>query len=162
VRDHEGGFASASCTVQLPDGRSRRVEASAEIGETFANGDKIETMQTAEAVAQSRASRLGIRAVGINLYHAHQKYMQTGEVASGHVRHDPRAALYAEIHMLAENLELITNGDKTEYRNFLWETFAGKTSSVDLDDIEIQRLLTTLRAMNRVRISRINAKKAAA
>jgi hypothetical protein len=161
LRDREAGFVQASCKVTLPDGRSRTVEGSAELGETFANGDKIESMQTAEAVAQSRASRLGIRSVGINLYHAHQRYLQTGTIANGHDRHDPRKPIYAEIHMLAENLEMIVAGDKTEYRNFIAAAYEGRTSAVDLDDLEIQRFLTTLRAMDRVRRVRLEARKAA-
>ena len=72
-------------------------------------------------------------------------------VAAGHTRHDPRKPVYEEIHVLAGNLGLITAGDKENYRAFLSESYEGRTSAKDLDDAELQRLLISLRAMNRVR-----------
>jgi len=87
--------------------------------------------------------------------------VQSGEVASGHDRHDPRKPIYAEIHMLAENLDMIVLGDKTDYRNFIAAGYDGRTSAVDLDDLEIQRFLATLRALDRTRRARLEARKAA-
>lgn len=153
-RDKDPGTATASCAVTLPDGRNRAVEASAEIGETLHDGTVITTWQLAESVAQSRASRLGIRSVGINLVQAHRNYVKTGNIAQGHTNHDPLKPFYDEVHVLAENLGFIVGSDRSEWTNFLAETFAGKQSSKDLDTGERNNLLTTLRALDRVRRSR--------
>lgn len=153
-RDPRDGRVTAKCTVILPDGRSRSVEGSAALGEEFAEDGTITSWQTAESVAQSRASRLGIRSVGINLLHAHRKFKATGKPTNGHTDNDPRKPHYDEIHQLAENLELIKGGDKSEYRLLISSAFIGKQSARDLTDAELQQFLTTLRALDRVRRSR--------
>jgi hypothetical protein len=153
-RDLQEGRVTAKCVVILPDGRSRSVEGSAAIGEEFADDGLIDSWQLAESVAQSRASRLGIRSVGINLMHAHRNFKATGKPTTGHTDHDPRKPYYDEIHQLAENLQLIKGGEKSEYRLLLSSTFLGKESARDLDDAELQQFLTTLRALDRVRRSR--------
>ncbi len=156
-RDPRDQRATAKCRVILPDGRTRSVEASAVVGELMHDGKPIETWQLAESMAQSRASRIGIRSVGINLMKAHKEFVKTGAPANGHTDHDPRKPYYDEIHMLAENLDLIKGGDKSEYRLFLAGMFLGRESAVDLDNNELNFLVTTLRAMDRVRRQRASA-----
>lgn len=137
----------AVCTVILPDGRSRTVEDSAEVGEEIAPGLKIETRRDADGMAQNRAVRRGIRSVGINLYNAHRLFVKTGSIAQGHTRHDPRLPNYNEIHALATELDLIVGADKTAYRRLMAELCDGVESSKDLNDIQLRQFLVTLRAM---------------
>ena len=158
----EHGRVTAKCIVILSDGRSTSVEASAQIGEVLGNGEHIDSVHFAESMAQARAGRLAIRSVGINLYLAHKSFVKSGDVTNGNASLDPRLPQYREIHMLAENLGFINGSDKTEYRMFLAETFSGKVTSKDLDDLEIQRLLATLRQLDRIRRSRIVNHKLAA
>lgn len=160
-RNERAGYAASKCTVTLPDGRERSVSENAYIGEPLPRGSKVEDIRTAEALARSRASRLGIRSVGVNLWLAHQKFVKTGEVAEGHTRHNPRKPVYDEIHQLAENLELIKGSDRADYEELISAAYDGRRSSSELDDIELQRFLTTVRAMDRIRRSRIAAKVAA-
>ena len=150
-RDFDSQIVTARCSVRLPDGRTRVCEDSARMYEPFADGGTIDSLRMADNVAQARAVRRGIRSVGINLWHAHKKYRESGRVAMGHTRHDPRKPLYEEIHVLAGNLGLIDGAGKEAYRTFLSETFEGCSSAKDLDDDDLQRFLILLRAMNRVK-----------
>jgi hypothetical protein len=150
-RDFDSQIVTARCSVRLPDGRTRVCEDSARMHEQIGDGGTIDTLRMADNVAQARAVRRGIRSVGINLWHAHKKFRESGEVANGHTRYDPRKPVYEEIHVLAQNLGLIDGGDKEPYRSFLAESYEGRTSARDLDDDDLQRFLVTLRAMNRVK-----------
>lgn len=133
----------AVCTVVLPDGVTRSVEDSASIGEEIA-GFKVETRRDAEGLAQNRASRRGIRSVGVNLWNAHKLFKLTGEVAAGQAQH-PRAANYREIHLYAAELEYIVDGEDSVFRSYLAGLFDGKTSKDELNDLELHTLLVNLR-----------------
>jgi hypothetical protein len=137
----------ATCTVDLADGRGRTVEDSADIGERLANGVVIETAREADGIAQNRAVRRGIRSVGVNLWFAHRRFLDTGSPASGHLGHDPRYVLYREIHALAAKIGLIVGGDKNGYEQFIAESFGGRISSLDLNDAELRQLGASLRAI---------------
>lgn len=150
-RDFDSQIVTARCSVRLPDGRTRVCEDSARLHEPFGDGGTIDSLRMADNVAQARAVRRGIRSVGINLWHAHKKFRDSGLVAEGHTRHDPRKPQYEEVHVLAGNLGLIEPGSKERYKAFLAESYDGRTSAKDLDDAELQRLLISLRAMDRVR-----------
>lgn len=156
-RDFESQIVTARCSVRLPDGRTRVCEDSARLHEPFADGGTIDSLRMADNVAQARAVRRGIRSVGINLWHAHKKYRESGAVANGHTRHDPRKPVYEEVHVLAANLGLIANGNKDAYKAFLAETFDGRSSARDLDDEDLQRFLILLRAMDRVKRAASNS-----
>jgi hypothetical protein len=143
------GRSTCECTVTLPDGRSRTVSETAEIGEELGSGTKIGDSRLADSVARSRASRLGIRSVGVNLYNAHKRFKETGQIAAGTTDNDPRAAKGAELHALAAECGLIKGSDRSRYEAFIAESFDGATSSKDLNDIDLQRLLNQLRAMAR-------------
>lgn len=146
----EDGISTAKCTVTLPDGRSRVVEDSSEVGENFGFNLRIDSVRAADGLAQNRAVRRGIRSVGVNLYKAHLAYKETGQIAGGHLNHDPRAATYREIHVLASELDLIVDGDKTKYHQYIAENYDGRTSAADLNDIELERMRITFRSLARL------------
>jgi len=154
-RDLENHIISAKCNVILPDGRSRTAEDSAQVGETFASGKTILDLRMAEIVAQSRAVRRGIRSVGVNLYKAHKTFMENGQVTAGHTAHDPRYPKYQEVKVMTAKL----GWTQEEYEVFLAEMFEGRTSQKDLDDLELQRLIVSLRAQ--VRVQSVSSKLAA-
>lgn len=143
-------ISNAECTVKLPDGRTRTCVDSAQLGETVA-GVIFRTPREADGLAQNRAVRRGIRSVGINLYNAHRRFIETGSGTEGHLDHDPRKPVYAEIHMLATELDLITYGDKTKYTEYIAENYGGRTSASDLDDLELRGLQTSFRSLARLR-----------
>lgn len=145
--NNDDGSVTVFGKVTLPDGRTRGCFGIAGVGETLPNGKKIETSQVAVGVATSRCFRQGIRNVGIDLHAAHCQYRDTGVYASSHLARDPRAANYAEIHILATEIGLIEDGDRARYREYLADNFNGRTSAKDLDDIELQRLLTSFRSL---------------
>ena len=145
--------SNAECTVTLADGRTRTCVDSAHLGET-AGGVRFVTPREADGLAQNRAVRRGIRSVGVNLYNAHRKFIETGEGTAGHLDHDPRTPIYAELHALATELDLIEYGDKAEYREYIAENYAGRTSAKDLDDVELQRMLIAFRSLARLRRSK--------
>lgn len=139
----------AACTVILPDGRSRTVEDSAMIGEQIAPGVKIETIRDADGVAQNRASRRGIRSVGVNIWNAHKAFLKTGEVAAGSTEEDPRARLVKQIHALSDELGL----SKEEYQELMAAGY-GRSSSTDLNELELVSFARLLRSMKRIQVSR--------
>ncbi len=141
----------------LPDGRSRGSIGSCHIGEVLANGQTVDNEQVALGVATSRCFRQGIRNVGVNLHAAHKRFAETGEIATSHMARDPRAANYAELHILASEIGLIIDGDKTKYREYLAENYSGRDSAKLLDDVELHRLLISFRS-----IARLNRSRAAA
>ncbi len=141
-------------TVTLPDGRTRGSIGSALIGETLANGQKVENAQQAIGVATSRCFRQGIRNVGVKLHEAHCKFVETGEIADGHTNRDPRHAIYAEIHILATELDLIIDGNKGKYYKYLADNYEGRTSSTQLNDVELQKMLIQFRSLARLRRSK--------
>lgn len=150
ISDHgtaDSEMVTAKCKVTIPDGRSRTCEANAQLLERLGDGNLIETHQMAEAIARARAVRLGIRSVGVNLWNAHRKFAETGEIAEGHTRHDPRLPAYNEIHVLAEKCDLIVDADRRGYEVFISEMFPGKSSAKDLDDLQLRQLLVSLRAV---------------
>lgn len=169
ITNENGKDVIASCTVILPDGRTRTINDFAYFGEKLYDGSEINSLRLAGQVAMARATRRGIRAVGVNLYNAHKKFMETGEIASGHTNNDPRHTHYQEINVLAYKLGLkyktYIHGKQVEkrgeYENFLSENFDGKTSAKELDDIELQRFKTMLRSFDRYSSVSITDKKAA-
>lgn len=170
ISEENEDSVTAICVVTLPDGRTRTVEESAAISEVFGDGFEILTKRLAGQVAMARATRRGIRAVGVNLYNAHKKFMETGEIQSGHTNHDPRYTHYQEINALAyklglkkklPNLEGKHTEDRTQYDALIAENFEGKTSATELDDLELQRFKTMLRSVARIPSVNFAADKAA-
>lgn len=145
--------AVASCTTILPDGRTRIVEDSAAIGEIVA-GKTLTTIREADGVAQNRASRRGIRSVGINLWNAHKAFVASGKPQAGTFDEDPRILQVKEIHKIADNLGY----SREEYEQLIASGYDGRTSTSDLNDIERQNFLRLLRSLERIH----NAKQKAA
>ncbi len=144
---NDGKVLTVFTKVTLPDGRSRGSIGSAAIGDTLPNGKKIDNEQVALGLATSRSFRAGIRNVGIDLHRAHCQYRDTGVYATSHLARDPRSANYAEIHILATEIGLIEDGDKTQYSLYLADNYEGRTSAKNLDDLELQKLLTSFRSL---------------
>lgn len=143
-------MSTALGTATLPDGRSRTIEDSAFVGETIGNGKTLATVRDADSMAQNRAVRRAIRSVGVNLYNAHKKFKETGQIATGQmIPANPRAAALAELHALAAECGLIVNGDRARYEKFIADSYDGATSSSQLNDLDFQRLMIQLRAMAR-------------
>ena len=151
-----GGRSPCQCRVELPDGRERTVSDSAEIGESMYDGSTIESVRQADSLARARAARLGIRSVGVNLYNAHKRFKLTGQLAVAHTDESPRAAALRELHVLAAEVGLISGSDRSRYEAFLAESFDGRTTSTDLNDLDFHRLISQLRA--RARPARSNSK----
>lgn len=151
-------FAKAKCTVTLSDGRTRSVEDLAEIGELIGKDPtRIKSPRLAQQVARSRAARLGIRSVGVNLFNAHQKFIETGEIANGHTNHDPRYPHYQTIKTIAKKIGLIvttkidgkTVEEKSEYEKVLSQNLKVK-SLKDLTDKQLQRAVVLFRTLERL------------
>lgn len=141
---------TARCIVTLPDGRTRRIEESAYLDETLHDGSKIDSFKLAEQIAIARATRRGIRSVGVNLFHAHKKFMETGEIAAGHLNNDPRYADYQEIKTIVGKL----GWSDEVYRQFIADNFDGKSSQTELNDIELQKFKIMLRSLKRIEDSK--------
>jgi len=148
---NDGKTVTVFGTTTLPDGRSRGSIGSCAVGDMLANGQTVTNVQTAIGVATSRCFRQGIRNVGINLHSAHQRFIDSGEIVAGHTRQDPRNPVYAEIHILATELDLIVDGNKDKYKAYIAENYDGRTSARDLTDMDLHRLLISFRSLTRLR-----------
>jgi hypothetical protein len=140
--------AEAVCDIFTDQQRRIVVSDFAQIGELMPDGGRIESPMQAKRVARARAMRSGIRAAGVNLLRAHQLYLEGKPLSFEPV--DPRANRVKEIHALAGDIGFIVRGDKTDYQKHIAEMFDGRTSTEELDDIELQKLAVSLRAMRRV------------
>lgn len=157
--DEQKKEAQAVCVILLQNGNTVTVSDFAELGEPMPDGSLIQNSIKAKRVARARAMRTGIRACGVNLLQAHRAFVETGKIPQS-APVDPRISKIKEVHLLAGKLDLIVGTEKEEYQRFLAQLFDGRVSCNDLDDIELQRLLISLRAMNRLR--KINQEKLAA
>ena len=102
----------------------------------------------AQNVATARAMRRAIRAAGINLFKAHKRFMETGEVAEGNtsveLEKELKNARGREIHALKDEW----GHNEEDYRKFIKNLFGSeKTSSLHLSDIEKSQLVTTYKGM---------------
>lgn len=151
--NQETNEAEAICSIMNQNGHLITVSDFAQLWELMPDGTKIENSMQAKRVARARAMRSGIRQAGVNILKAHQNYLESGEVLNFRPV-DPRIAKTKECHVLAEKLGLTVKTDegidKSEYQKFIAETYDGRTSSKDLDDLELQRLIITFRAMLRL------------
>lgn len=153
----ENKFVTVLGSITLPDGRTRGAIGSCSIGERIGNGEVIETQTAAIGVATSRCFRQAIRNVGVNLHAAHNLFVETGEIAVSHTNVNPRNGNYAELHMLAAELDLIVDGNKKKYRKYLAENFDGRGSAKELNDLELQKLLSGFRSLARLRRDKVAA-----
>ncbi len=152
-RDDASRFVSvARCTVTLPDGRSRTVEDSAEVGELIHGDETVTTLRDADGMAQNRAARRGIRSVGIDLWRAHRQWKDTGSAAAGRDDFDPRKNLGREIHALSDEIGYA----RDDYEAIIAENFDGRVSTSELTEEELTRFATLLRAIRRIQKSRSN------
>jgi hypothetical protein len=153
--------AEAICTITQANGRPITISDFAQMGEIMPDGTTIQNSIQAKRVARARAMRSGIRAAGVDLLKAHKNYLENGDFLD-FTPIDPRANRVKEIHALAEELGLIVGKDKEAYQEYIGEKFDGRTSTNDLDDLELQKLATDLRALKRLNFARQNDKQLAA
>ena len=151
---------SVKCTITLRDSRTVNVSEDVALGDPKPDGKLIETIREAKVFARARAMRFAIRTAGVNLMRAHRDFMKTGKVATASPV-DPRTPIYQEVHLLAAKLGFIQGKDKSAYEGYIAEMFEGRTSSKDLNDIELQKLLVSFRSFARLKRSEITAEQAA-
>jgi hypothetical protein len=147
--NQETNEAECVCTIITQNNLPVSVSDFAQIGEMMPDGKRIENSMQAKRVARARAMRSGIRAAGVNLLKAHKSYVESCDILDFKPV-DPRIAKRKEVHVLAKELGLIKDEDKSEYQKFIAETYDGRTSSNDLEEKELQRLIVTFRAMRRL------------
>lgn len=136
-------------SVKLDEKREIKLSEFAKIGELLPDNSSIQLPDDARRVARSRTLRSLIRAAGINILKTHKHFISTGEAILTAKPIDPRANSYKEIGILKRELGLEVGTDDSEYRRFLIEAFDGKKSPTEFDDIELRRLIMTLRSMKR-------------
>jgi hypothetical protein len=146
------GLATAICKVTLKDGRSREVYGHAMVGEEIYDGTRVADLGAAMIMARSRALRTGLRSVSFDPVRAHR---QQSTKSSAETFTDQRTKLLARAHMLGNQLGYIVGDNKIAWRNQINAYFKGKTSSADLDDLELSQWVGMLdgwmKARERVR-----------
>lgn len=147
-RNEESGFVTVMFEITLADGRKVNEIGTSQVGETMHSGNKVDHILKAQNVATARAMRRAIRAAGINLFKAHKRFMETGEVAEGNtsveLEKELKNARGREIHALKDEW----GHNEEDYRKFIKNLFGSeKTSSLHLSDIEKSQLVTTYKGM---------------
>lgn len=153
------GEVSSTAIVDDVHGCTFEMPGFSFIGEKLDNGETVQTKNQAIAIARTRALRIALRSAGFDPLKALEA--KKGDVKF--VAEEPpiteRGLQGREVHAHAHELGLIQtkrdeNGkqylDKTLYEQFIAEQFEGRTSTTDLTDAEMYRLVITLRAMSRV------------
>ena len=142
------GIVTAICKVTLKDGRSREVYGNAMVGEPLFDGSVVEDLGSAMNMARSRALRTGLRSVSFDPVRAHRQIKtgaQTGDFA------DVRTKLLAQAHILGKDLGYIVGDNKVAWRNQISAYFKGKTSSANLNDLELSQWVRMLESWKTAR-----------
>ena len=136
------GIATAICRITLRDLRAREVYGNCLVGEVMYDGTEVADIGQALKIAQARALRTGLRAVGFDPVRARKSQQVEGTQFK-----DLRSTELAELHLLGEALGYIIGEDKTAWKNLISTHFRGQTSSGDLDDLQRSQFLSTMRAL---------------
>jgi hypothetical protein len=150
------GVVMMKCVVTLRDGRTREPIGTAALGEVMPGGGEIADFKQALDVAQARAVRKGLRAVGFDPVKAHQKRMR-GEDLALNLPPDPHRQQMAEIHLLAQEAGLITeNGDDSTYRTLMGQLFTDEsgqpiTTATKLNDKQRADFIANLRSLSAIK-----------
>lgn len=92
-----------------------------------------------------------LRAIGLDIVTTHRICKQAQEVRATTRRRDRERA---EIHMLAQGLNLLRRESREDYEHVIGVFFPGHKSSSTLDDVEHRQLLSILQAWKRARAIR--------
>ncbi len=157
--DQDTRSVEAVCVIVTANDRTISVSDFAQHNEIMPDGERVtETIQL-KRLARARAMRSGIRAAGVNLMKAHKHFIETGDTLDVQPI-NPRLNIYAENHAIAAEIGFIVGTDKSEYEKHIAQMFDGRTSSKDLNDIELGQLRISLRAIRRVQTAALAAKAA--
>lgn len=149
------GMATARGIVTLPNGNTRKIFATAQVGELMPDGDSIVDINRAINVARARALRVMLRTVGFDPVAAHRVFKESeGTQMLELVPVDLRLKQLREIHLHAQALDLIVIGgdgkvNKQLYQQRMSMVCDGKTSCRQLDDQECAKWLQCLRAWSK-------------
>jgi hypothetical protein len=144
----EANLVIATCDIQVPDERLRHVTAGAVIGERLPNGSTIQDAAQALNVAQARALRAGLRAVGFDVVRAHRQQGEAPLPLNLVKESDSRTKDLAQAHILGKQAGLIAaDGNKELWSRLISMWFNGKTSSADLTDEELVIFVARLRGL---------------
>lgn len=149
------GMATSRGIVTLPNGNTRKIFATAMVGETMPDGKPIKDINQAINVSRARVLRVLLRAVGFDPVAAHKIFKESGGTQMLElVPVDPRLKQLAEIHLHAQALDLIViSGDgfvnKQLYKQRMSMVCDGKTSCRELSDEERAKWLQCLRAWSK-------------
>lgn len=144
----DANLVTATCDIAVSDGRVRHVTAGAVIGEVLPNGSIIQDVGQALNVAQARALRGGLRAVGFDVVRAHRERGEAPLPLNLVKESDSRTKDLAQAHILGKQAGLITqDGDKSLWSRLISMWFSGKTSSADLTDEELVIFVARLRGL---------------
>jgi len=157
--NNAAGLASAICHLTLNDNRSREVFGTCLVGEILHDNSEVADISQALKIAQARAVRNGLRAVGFDPVKAHR--LAKADQPSPNQFTDVRTKELAEIHILGKELGFIFDvpnaggtgvvENKTAWKNIIGTHFKGKTSSGELADLERSQFLQMLRSWKSAR-----------
>jgi hypothetical protein len=136
------GLATAMCMVTLVDGRKRETYGHAMVGEVLYDGSSIADMGEALTMVRSRALRSGLRMVGFDPVKALRATQKDTAKPAEFI--DLRNRQLARAHVLGEELGYIVGENKVAWKNQIATYFRGKTSSADLDDLQLSQWVAML------------------
>ncbi len=157
----DGGSITASYEIKRGEIVATET-ATAYIGETYpGTGEAIETLTEAEQLAIARAFRRALRAAGFDILKHHSAFLNGTNIESKPLAlNEIFRKKQKEIHALANELGLIEKGNREAYEVHLGEMFEGRTSTNDLDNVELSKLIANLRHIKSIGLT-MSEKKAA-
>ncbi|MBD0370299.1 MAG: hypothetical protein ICV60_05650 [Pyrinomonadaceae bacterium] len=145
--EEKTGLVTATCDITVPDNRMRHVTAASFIGETLPGGSIVGNYTQALNVAQARALRKGLRAVGFDVVRAHRQSSEAPLTLNMVSETDSRTKDLAQAHILGKEMGLIQGGDKTLWSRLISIWFGGRASSAELSDEELVIFVARLRGL---------------
>jgi hypothetical protein len=143
------GLATAMCMVTLVDGRKRETYGHAMVGEVLHDGTTILDMGEALTMVRSRSLRSGLRMVGFDPVKAHRQSQKGQAQPTDFV--DQRNKQLARAHALGEELGYIVGDNKLAWQNQIGIYFKGKSSSAELNELELSQWVAMLEGWSSAR-----------
>lgn len=144
------GIATAEGMVRLPDERVIRMFGSCLVGDTFHDGTSVTDISNALEVARARALRSVLRGIGFDPVRAHNEQKSDFAVVVKDVD-QMRVKDLKEIHALADEVGLISDGDDSRYRHLISIYFPGMSSAASMDAQQRAQLIAVLRGIKNSR-----------
>jgi len=159
----ETGEVVCEATLRLINGRTVTRQGITFVGESLGEDKQVERVQQAIAIANARAYRAALLALGFDLVRAFLAKQMKAQPAATIVAIDKSIeGQRSQLHSVARNIGLLTNEDRALYVKWLQANFGEHiTSSAQLNTAQVNAALSLLLARDSARGWALNHAQAA-